>query len=313
MIGLIVNLALLVSGQGATIGMPFLKLGVGTRPVAMGEAYTAVSDDANAMFYNPAGIGMMGLQFDVSGMIMTLFEDVSYISGATVFSVEPKGRIGIGLAGSYLSTTDVARDEYGNEQGEFRIYDALGAVGVGWKFNSYLSLGVTGKFIRSRIANSAAHSVLGDFGLKINPTKFVYFGLLLQHLGTPRIFESDVEFAPTTARGGLALYFPSGRSHLLFASDLIWPIDEPPSLAIGAEGKLGFLPFEEMGGSSGFIVHGGYRSGYHLGEWGGWSIGIGYEYEATEVIHLTLEAVYFSYGYLGSSERLSLGVNFRPD
>ena len=118
---------------------------------------------------------------------------------------------------------------------------------------------------------------------------------------------------PTTARGGLALQFPSGRGHVLFASDIIWPIDEAPSLAVGVEGKIGFLPSEELGGSSGFIVHGGYRSGYHLGDWGGWSIGIGYEYEATEVIHLTLEAVYFSYGYLGSSERLSLGVNFRPN
>ncbi len=37
-------------------GFQFLKIGQGARPVAMGDAYTAVADDINAIFWNPAGL-----------------------------------------------------------------------------------------------------------------------------------------------------------------------------------------------------------------------------------------------------------------
>ncbi|MGQ9707961.1 MAG: hypothetical protein ACUVUR_03690, partial [bacterium] len=51
-------------GPSAT-GFTFMKLGVGARPVAMGQAFTGVADDANALFYNPAGLALNS-QFDAS-------------------------------------------------------------------------------------------------------------------------------------------------------------------------------------------------------------------------------------------------------
>jgi hypothetical protein len=39
-----------------TIGAQFLEIGIGARPIGMGEAYTAVADDATAIFWNPAGL-----------------------------------------------------------------------------------------------------------------------------------------------------------------------------------------------------------------------------------------------------------------
>ncbi len=37
-------------------GLTFLKIGQGARPVGMGDAYTAIADDINAIFWNPAGL-----------------------------------------------------------------------------------------------------------------------------------------------------------------------------------------------------------------------------------------------------------------
>ena len=37
-------------------GFQFLKIGQGARPVAMGDAYRAVADDINGIFWNPAGL-----------------------------------------------------------------------------------------------------------------------------------------------------------------------------------------------------------------------------------------------------------------
>lgn len=306
-----VLLSLALTSQAVTVGMPFLKLGVGARPAAMGDAFCAVADDANAMFWNPGGLGMMN-QFDVSLMFMNLFRAVTYTSGATVFPIARGGKVNMGVAAAYLSATDTLRDEEGNTQGEFSIYDLLGSAGVGWKLNRYVSLGASGKLVASKIYNYHAYSLLGDFGLKAKPTKHLYLGLVLQHLGTPRRFIYDIELAPTTLRGGLALFFPFKGSHFLFASDLAWPIDDLPTVGVGAELKIYFSPESGMG-SSGLAIRGGYQSGYHLGTWGGFSLGLGYEYEFSRSLHLSLDFVYFSYGFLGDSERLSFGVNFRPN
>ena len=42
--------------ENASTGLAFLKLGVGGRAIGMGEAYSALSNDASGIYYNPAGI-----------------------------------------------------------------------------------------------------------------------------------------------------------------------------------------------------------------------------------------------------------------
>lgn len=42
--------------KAGTTAAEFLKIGVGPRATGMGSAYVAVSDDATAMYWNPAGI-----------------------------------------------------------------------------------------------------------------------------------------------------------------------------------------------------------------------------------------------------------------
>ena len=44
------------SKSAGTSGAAFLKIGAGARPTAMGGAYTALADDANALYWNPAGL-----------------------------------------------------------------------------------------------------------------------------------------------------------------------------------------------------------------------------------------------------------------
>ncbi|MDH5684452.1 MAG: hypothetical protein OEZ20_08315, partial [candidate division WOR-3 bacterium] len=56
-----------------------------------------------------------------------------------------------------------------------------------------------------------------------------------------------------------------------------------------------------------------YQTGYHLGIWSGFSFGLGYEYQIASTIDLVLDAVYFSYGFLGDSERVSLSFRFMPE
>ena len=45
-----------VTSKIGTTAAPFLQIGVGSRASAMGEAYSAVAEDASAMCWNPSGI-----------------------------------------------------------------------------------------------------------------------------------------------------------------------------------------------------------------------------------------------------------------
>lgn len=58
-------------------GAAYLKLGVGARALGMGGAFTAVADDATALFWNPAGVARLQKQ-EVTGMHAQLSLDRNY-------------------------------------------------------------------------------------------------------------------------------------------------------------------------------------------------------------------------------------------
>ncbi len=62
----------------------FLELGVGARPLAMGGAYVALSQDAYGFYWNPAGLALLP-GFQTATMYASLFnelENQSYVSAA---------------------------------------------------------------------------------------------------------------------------------------------------------------------------------------------------------------------------------------
>ncbi|MEW6608801.1 MAG: UPF0164 family protein, partial [bacterium] len=48
--------ALAISSKAGKAGANFLKIGISPRASAMGEAFCAVADDVNSIYYNPAGL-----------------------------------------------------------------------------------------------------------------------------------------------------------------------------------------------------------------------------------------------------------------
>ena len=87
-----------------TAGAQFLKIGVGSRGIAMGEAYDAVGNDATSIFWNPAGLAFVKNQ-SVMFSHANWIADISYDAAAYAYSL---GAIGVvGLSFAYLNSGDI--------------------------------------------------------------------------------------------------------------------------------------------------------------------------------------------------------------
>jgi hypothetical protein len=296
----------------SSTGFTFMKIGVGARAVAMGGAFTAVADDANALFWNPAGLALdNGFHADLT--MMKLLQSVSYTSAGLV---TPLGsRVGFGAAGGYLSASDTRRDERGQELGTFGLSDFAAGAGIGWQPVRNLGVGLGGRYVAGTIDSFRAYALSLDGGIIYRPLSYFTVGASLLHMGPPRKFIADWEYPPVNLRSGVALRIPFAENHVLVASDLSFYPDFAPTLSLGGELylRLRGSPSAQGGQTEqGFAVRAGYQSGLHLGSWSGFSVGIGYDYAIASGLSLGLDVVYLSYGLLGDSERASISLKFVP-
>lgn len=140
----------LASSAGNTTGQ-ILKLGGGARHAAAGDAATAFSGDATAMFWNPAGLGFLDRPSVAAGRSL-LFESVNYSVGAAAC---PAGQLGsFGAAWQVLDYGEItARDNTGAVDGSFSPSDSVLSASWGGALTRNIALGVTGKRVLVKIEN----------------------------------------------------------------------------------------------------------------------------------------------------------------
>lgn len=78
-------------------GLKFLDICVGARAAAMGEAYTVISDDVDAIFHNPAGIAQMESSIDLTVSRTEWFAGISYNAVGLAVNGGLWGNFGISL------------------------------------------------------------------------------------------------------------------------------------------------------------------------------------------------------------------------
>lgn len=92
-------------------------VGIGARPSGIGEAFTAVSDDINAIQYNPAGIANLKRQ-EISLMHIEWIQELRYEVITYGLPIEDFGTIGTYIL--YFWTEKIEKlDDKGNILGEF--------------------------------------------------------------------------------------------------------------------------------------------------------------------------------------------------
>jgi hypothetical protein len=151
-------------GVGTT-GAPFLKVGVGARPLAMGNAYVAVADDADAVYWNPGALGTFKRK-DLTASYNSLFKDQDQGFIAYAFPLgDGPGTMGLGF--DYLMVSKIERRVGDTEVPDDTFSDQNIALSASYGRPTPLkglSLGGTFKYIRESMDTFKANAMALDVG-----------------------------------------------------------------------------------------------------------------------------------------------------
>jgi hypothetical protein len=284
--------------QVGTTSAAFLKLGSGARPEALGEAYTALADDASGVDFNPAGMSQM-LGGEIQATHTEWFQGLRYENINGVFSLGNGGMIGMTF--DFLSMPGITRTEQiantpdpslnFRETGTFNPFDMQFALAYSRPVYSSLALGVNFKVLSQNIDDRSSLGLAADIGgILQTPVTGLTLGLAFQNLGTPIKLNHEAFELPWGTRLGGAYRILDKKLLLLLESDL--PSDNAETFSFGMEYSVAdkFYP----------------RMGYRLnGVFNPWSVGLGLRFGST-----TFDLSVVPYGELGLTYRASLGYHF---
>lgn len=247
-IGLTASFA--ASSHVGTSGAQFLRIGASARPTGMGEAFAGIADDANAVYYNPAGIAFLERP-ELTAMHAQWFLDMNYEYGAFAFPTE-YGAFGVQAA--TLKVEDhVKRGLDESNQGTFNAMDAAYGISYARAATPWLSFGGTVRFIDQEIDTAQAEAWSGDVGTMVKIRRIpLSIGLAVKHFGEKLRFveESDPQPLTVDLGFGTSLF----RDKLLFGLDFIKVRDTDLEVAVGGEWR------QKLMGEFRYALRTGYNS-----------------------------------------------------
>jgi outer membrane protein OmpA-like peptidoglycan-associated protein len=247
-----------------TTGSTFLKLGPGARAIGMGSAFTGLSDDVSAIYWNPAGLGFTK-RWELSFNYQRLFADFDYqalfYSHQLRLLASRKATLGFGLIrlGSiedWDSTNDQMPEIKADDISDLAIFVPF-AYRLDW-LSPHLALGMNYKYVKNKLVNYTSHSHGLDFGFmfktEVFRSLFFSLGTSVQNITLKKIkFIEDAESLPFIFRTGSALkIFLTDNQDITISYDLSRPQDNTIKHNMGMEYWLHL-------GAHRFGFRGGYR------------------------------------------------------
>jgi tetratricopeptide (TPR) repeat protein len=156
----------LADGDAGQAG-EFLRYGVGARALGMGRAFTAVADDASAIYWNPAGLGQLD-SWEVTTMYNNLFLDTWYGYFGGIYPYKNHGTFGLGIVN--LHTDDFEGKDELNKYTHTFSNNELGAyVSFGGKISWQLFFGTSLKIINQNLDGQSETEAGLDLALMLKP------------------------------------------------------------------------------------------------------------------------------------------------
>ncbi|MCY4223663.1 MAG: PorV/PorQ family protein, partial [Bacteroidetes bacterium] len=157
------------NAQTGAAAVVFLMIEPDSRAAGMGNAGVALADNANALFWNPAGLAdQVGTEVALthSNWLPELTSDLFFEYLVAKHHIKNWGTVGAHITFLNLGEHE-HRDELNNPLGTFRSYDLSVGVSYGFKLTNRLSLGTGIRWIRSNLANVSVGAQETEPGVSI--------------------------------------------------------------------------------------------------------------------------------------------------
>lgn len=300
-------------------GAQFLKIGVGARYLAMGEASVASTGDAFSLYWNPAALGEIeGNQFALAHTNWVLDITLNYFAYAR--RVEGIGVLAVGITALNVPEQEITTVLQQDGTGLF--FDANSyAVTVGFarELTNKFTFGASFKYINESIANERATGFGIDMGTILHTgLRSLRLGMNISNLGGNMRFSgpnltdqlqngnntTDVQIVveesslPLIFRVGVAYDLQlTSTQRLTLASELKHPNDNVE------QGSLGL----EYGFNERFFLRSGYKINYDEEDL---TFGAGLQTPFGEESLLSIDYAWVDLGRLSATHRFSLNVSF---
>lgn len=311
--------------KAGTVGFQTLKLGIGARAAALGEAFVAVADDPSAAYWNPAGLARQGLGAHFSTLQWPA--DIQ-VNAAIVNVPTPVGAL---AASATMMTTGymIRRTEFLPE-GDGTVFtfgENIFALSWATAFTDRFSFGITAKYLSQKLADRTDRTWAFDVGTLYMVTPRLWMGMSAQNFGPDLAYSFDNDKDGETnedptdqidndadgrydedgpeAGEPLPLMFQVGLAYTLLESGpnkLVTSLkglhfnDNREEVSIGGEYSLINMLF----------VRGGYRFNRDVGTWTA-GAGVRIPFGAGAA---TVDYAYSELGYLTQAHRASLSLMF---
>ena len=173
------------SDQRGTSMANFLKIGVGSRSAAMGDAFVAMTDDASATYWNPGGLALVEKN-------EVMFQSTNWIADTYLYYLSlaiPFGDLGtIGASVYSFDSGDMEETTVEQPDGTGRLFSATDfLIGLSYArtFTENFSVGFTVKYISEKLSRETASAIAFDIGsvFKTDILNGMRIGLVLSNLG----------------------------------------------------------------------------------------------------------------------------------
>lgn len=282
-----------------TAGAKFLALGVSARAIGMGDAFLAISDDASAVYYNPAGLTQIANR-------EAMFTHVSYVAdinydfvGLAYPTTRFGGVWGVGFYMLNAGDMDVTHYEHAYGTGQtFTAKDYALSLNYGRSLTDRFSVGLTLKLIDELLDTERATGWAADMGTLYN-TGFRGFkiAMVVSNFGPDLKFIEDECPLPMNFKFGGVFDIIRNENHTaVFAVEGSHPNDNMEKFNAGVE-----YWFRDM-----FSLRFGDYFAYNTG---GISAGLGFKFSVSDK-KLNFDYGYHDMGLLEGFHRFSVGVAF---
>jgi len=301
-----------LGGQRAGISTAqFLKIGVGGRAAALGEAFVAIANDASALYWNPAGL----VQFQEDQVMFShnsWVVDINHEFLGAVYHLDETNAFGISLTALTMQDMKVTTEFAPFGTGEYFGFSDLGiAITYSRKMTDQFSFGGTVRYIEETLDKLKMRGVMIDLGTYywtgLGSTRFAVtvsnFGNQLAPdgevvlVGKRKKSDWQAFSPPTIFRIGFAFEPIENEEHKLTTSlQLNHPNDNSENVVAGAEYSWNRMLY--------------LRGGYKLNvDEQNFSFGAGINFPIS-FANFNLDYAYSDFTRLGSTHRFSIILGF---